>query len=53
MQQASSVDTTLDELKKLRIIDQELAKAQSEQKQDPTTINEQAIEASTLAQMQG
>lgn len=29
-QQASAVDTTLDELKKLRIIDAELAKAQSE-----------------------
>ena len=53
-QQASAVDTTLDELKKLRIIDAELAKAQSEQKpKDPTAINEQAIEAVTLAAIQG
>lgn len=51
--QASAVDTTLDELKKLRIIDQELAKAQTDSKSDPNSINEQAIEASTLAQMQG
>ena len=48
----SSVDTTLDEIRKLRIIDQELAKAQVEApKPKKDAINEKLIEERTLSKL--
>lgn len=50
----SSVDTTLEEIRKLRIIDQELAKAQANTppaKTGKDGINENAIEERTLSKL--
>jgi len=48
----SAVDTTLDEIRKLRIIDQELAKAQVEApKAKKDAINENLIEERTLSKL--
>lgn len=49
----SSVDTTLEEIRKLRIIDQELAKAQATtpSKTGKDGINENAIEERTLSKL--
>ena len=50
----TSVDTTLDEIRKLRIIDQELARAQASSgpaKPGKDAINENLIEERTLSRL--
>jgi hypothetical protein len=48
----SAVDSTLEEIQKLRIIDSELARASGEDTPaQPDRINEQAIESTTLQQL--
>jgi len=49
----TSVDTTLDEIRKLRIIDQELARAQASSGAKPgkDVINENLIEERTLSRL--
>ena len=44
----SAVDSTLEEIKKLRIIDSELARANGEANAEPDKINEQQIESITM-----